>query len=127
MSAVLDVFDHVTLRVSSLARSRRFYELAVGELGYDAPTRGPEFVEWEDLSISAASDERPVTRNLHLALVASSRDAVDAWWRAMVAAGHPDDGGPAPRPQYSPGYYGAYALDPDGHNIEAVFHDRKET
>jgi catechol 2,3-dioxygenase-like lactoylglutathione lyase family enzyme len=119
---VPDVFDHVTLRVSDLEASRRFYELALAQLGYGEPYRGPEFLEWEDLSISTASDDRPVTRNLHVALVAASREAVDAWWRAMTAAGHPDDGAPGPRPQYSPGYYGAFVRDPDGNSVEAVHH-----
>jgi catechol 2,3-dioxygenase-like lactoylglutathione lyase family enzyme len=110
---VPDVFDHVTLRISDLEASRRFYEPALAQLGYGEPYRGPQFLEWEDLSISTASDDRPVTRNLHVALVAASREAVDAWWRAMTAAGHPDDGAPGPRPQYSPGYYGAFVRDPD--------------
>jgi catechol 2,3-dioxygenase-like lactoylglutathione lyase family enzyme len=122
---VPDVFDHVTLRVSDIEASRRFYELALGQLGYGEPFRGDHFFEWEDLSISSAREHRPVTRNLHLALLArSSPDEVDAWWEAMTAAGHPDDGAPGPRPQYSPGYYGAFVRDPDGNNVEAVFHDR---
>jgi catechol 2,3-dioxygenase-like lactoylglutathione lyase family enzyme len=117
---VLDVFDHVTLRVTDLEASRRCYELALGELGYGEPYRGPHFFEWEDLSISTARDDRPVTRNLHLALVAESREHVDAWWAAMTAAGHPDDGKPGPRPEYAPDYYGAFVRDPDGNSLEAV-------
>jgi catechol 2,3-dioxygenase-like lactoylglutathione lyase family enzyme len=119
---VLDVFDHVTLRVHDLEASRRCYELALGELGYGEPYRGPRFYEWHDLSIWAARDDRPPTRNLHLALVAHSREQVDAWWRAMTAAGHPDDGEPGLRPQYSPSYYGAFVRDPDGNSLEAVHH-----
>ena len=64
--------------------------------------------------------ETAATRNLHLALVAKSREQVDAWWQAMTAAGHPDDGEPGPRPQYSPTYYGAFVRDPDGNSLEAV-------
>jgi catechol 2,3-dioxygenase-like lactoylglutathione lyase family enzyme len=60
---VPDVFDHVTLRVSDLEASRRFYELALAELGYGEPYRGDHFFEWEDLSISIARSDRPVTRN----------------------------------------------------------------
>ena len=120
-----DVFDHVTIRVSDLEVSRPFYELALGLLAYGAPYRGDHFLEWEDLSISAARDDRPVTRNLHLALLArASRGEVDRWWEEMTAAGHPDDGAPGPRLQYAPDYYGAFVLDPDGNNVEAVFHDR---
>jgi len=120
---VLDVFDHVGIRVSAIEASREFYELALAQLGYGEPYRGPNLFEWEDLAISEADGERPVTRNLHLALVARSRDAVDAWWRAMTAAGHPDAGEPGPRPQYAPAYYGAFVSDPDGNSVEAVHHD----
>jgi catechol 2,3-dioxygenase-like lactoylglutathione lyase family enzyme len=115
----LDVFDHVGVAVSDLEASRRCYELALAELGYDEPYSGPNIVEWEDLAIGGG---RPVTRNLHLALVASSREQVDAWWEAMTAAGHPNDGAPGPRPEYSPTYYGAFVRDPDGNSLEAVYH-----
>jgi catechol 2,3-dioxygenase-like lactoylglutathione lyase family enzyme len=122
---VLDVFDHVGVRVSDFDASCRCYELALAELGYPEPYRAPDFVEWEDLAISAASEERPVTRSLHLALLAPSRVAVDAWWGAMTAAGHPDDGAPGPRPQYAPDYYGAFVRDPDGNSLEAVHHGER--
>jgi catechol 2,3-dioxygenase-like lactoylglutathione lyase family enzyme len=121
---VLDVFDHVTLRVEDVERSRRFYEPALEQLGYGEPYRGGHFFEWEDLSIWQAGEDRPPTRNLHLALLArASRDQVDEWWKAVTAAGHPDDGAPGPRPQYAPDYYGAFVRDPDGNSVEAVHHD----
>ena len=119
---MLDVFDHVGVAVSDLDASLSFYELAFARLGYGEPYRGDWFYEWEDFAIGQASGDRPATRNLHLALVASSREAVDAWWRALTAAGHPDDGEPGPRPQYSPDYYGAFVRDPDGNSVEAVHH-----
>jgi catechol 2,3-dioxygenase-like lactoylglutathione lyase family enzyme len=106
------MFDHVTIRVSDLDASRRFYERATGG----------HFFEWNDFSISETREDRPLTRNLHLAFVARSRDAVDEWWRAMTGAGYPDDGAPGPRPQYSPTYYGAFVRDPDGNSVEAVHH-----
>jgi catechol 2,3-dioxygenase-like lactoylglutathione lyase family enzyme len=96
----------------------------LAELGHGEPYCGDHFFEWDDLSISAARDDRPVTRNLHLALLArSGRNQVDAWWEAMTYAGYPDDGAPGPRPQYSPGYYGAFVRDPEGNSVEAVHHD----
>ena len=74
---MLDVFDHVTIRVSDLEASSRFYEQALAQLGYGEPFRGDfrgdQFLEWEDLSIGAAGDGRAATRNLHLALVARSQ------------------------------------------------------
>ena len=122
-----DVFDHVTLRVSDVEVSRRFYELALELLGYGEPYRGDHFIEWEDLSISQAREERPVTRNLHLALLArASRGEVDRWWEEMTAVGHPDEGAPAPRPQYAPDYYSAFVRDPDGNSVEAVHYDVRD-
>jgi len=119
------VFDHVTIRVSDRAASRAFYELALGELGFERTAVGDHFDEWWDFSISQARDDRPVTRGLHVAFVARSREAVDAWWRAMTSAGYRDDGAPAERPQYHRRYYGAFVLDPDGNSVEAVFHGRR--
>jgi catechol 2,3-dioxygenase-like lactoylglutathione lyase family enzyme len=120
---VLEVFDHVGVAVSDLDASRRFYELALAQLDYGEPYRGDWFYEWEDLAIGQAGDDRPATRNLHLALVAASRDAVDDWWQAMTGAGYENDGKPGPRPQYSPSYYGAFVRDPDGNSVEAVHRD----
>jgi catechol 2,3-dioxygenase-like lactoylglutathione lyase family enzyme len=117
------VFDHVTIRVSDLATSRRFYDLAMETLGFAEPTTDELFSEWHDFSISQARDEKPLTRNLHVAFVAQSREAVDDWWQTMADAGYRDDGEPGPRPQYSPSYYGAFVLDPDGNSVEAVHHD----
>jgi catechol 2,3-dioxygenase-like lactoylglutathione lyase family enzyme len=113
------VFDHVTIRVSDLEASRRFYGLAMTQLGFGEPVTDGHFFEWHDFSISHGS---AVTRHLHAAFVARSRDAVDDWWEAMTGAGYRDDGEPGPRPQYSPDYYGGFVLDPDGNNVEAVPH-----
>jgi catechol 2,3-dioxygenase-like lactoylglutathione lyase family enzyme len=119
---VLDVFDHVGVAVSDLDASRPFYELALAKLDYGEPYCGDWFYEWEDLAIGQAGSDRPPTRNLHLALLASSREAVDSWWQAMIAGGYLDGGEPGPRPQYSPTYYGAFVRDPDGNSLEAVHH-----
>jgi catechol 2,3-dioxygenase-like lactoylglutathione lyase family enzyme len=67
------MFDHVTIRVSNVDASRRFYALALASLGFGEPYVGGHFFEWNDLSISQAGDDKPLTRNLHVALVASSR------------------------------------------------------
>jgi catechol 2,3-dioxygenase-like lactoylglutathione lyase family enzyme len=114
------VFDHVTLRVSELARSKSFYDLAFETLEFQgAPYATEHGCEWNDFSFYAG---KPVTRTLHVAFGAPSRGHVDAFWRTLTDAGHPDDGAPGPRPQYSPDYYGAFVLDPDGNSVEAVHH-----
>src|SRR5262249_51172854 len=114
------MFDHVTIRVSDRAASRRFYELALAELGYAITSAGDDYDEWRDFSLAQARADRPQTRRLHVAFVAPSRDRVDAFWRAATEAGYRDDGAPGPRPQYRPTYYGGFVLDPDGNSTEAV-------
>jgi catechol 2,3-dioxygenase-like lactoylglutathione lyase family enzyme len=116
------MFDHVSIRVSDLQASRRFYELAMKTLGFGEPATDGEHFEWYDFSLAEARPDRPVTNHLHAAFVATSRQAVDEWWRRMTDAGYRDDGEPGPRPQYSPDYYGAFVLDPDGNTVEAVHH-----
>src|SRR6266511_3769064 len=115
-----DVFDHVTIRVSDTDASRRFYALALSTLRVGEPRVGEGFTEWNDFSISKASDDKPLTRNLHVAFVSPSREKVDDWWRVMTGAGHEDDGPPGLRPNYRDDYYGAFVLDPDGNSVEAV-------
>jgi catechol 2,3-dioxygenase-like lactoylglutathione lyase family enzyme len=65
---------------------------------------------------------RPAVRGVHLAFHAINHDAVDTFHAAALAAGGPDNGAPGPRPIYQPNYYGAFVLDPDGNNVEAVCH-----
>ena len=108
-----------------VAASRRFYEAAVEPFGGSA-AEGEGYVAFgppgsEDLAIEQGEPAGPV----HVAFAASDRETVDAFHAAALAAGGRDNGTPGERPQYHPGYYGAYVLDPDGNNVEAVFHDRK--
>jgi len=119
------VFDHVTIRVSNVDASRRFYELALRTLGFGEPGVGEGFTEWNDFSISEASGDKALTLNLHLAFVSASRDEVDEWWRVMTSAGYEDDGPPGLRPVYHDDYYGAFLRDPDGNSVEAVYHGRR--
>ena len=116
------MFDHVTIRASDRAASERFYETVLRPLGIEPTHRGEHFTEWDDFSLSQASDEKPVTRRLHVAFVAPSRELVDEFWRVGTAAGYRDDGPPGPRPQYSESYYGSFLLDPDGRSAEAIHH-----
>ena len=122
--------DHVTIRVSDLAASRAFYEAALAPLGVAVDETRPDLPDdpgvvfgprgAEDFCISEGAPSGP----LHIAFLAASRVEVDAFHAAALAAGGRDNGAPGPRPQYHAGYYGAYVLDPDGNNVEAVFHDR---
>ena len=116
------MFDHVTIRVSDREASERFYDTVLRTLGVERTHSGGDFTEWNDFSLTQADDEDPVTRRLHVAFVAPSRDHVDEFWRAGTEAGFRDEGAPGPRPQYREDYYGAFLLDPDGNSAEAVHH-----
>ena len=115
------MIDHVTIRVADFAASKAFYDTVLAPLGLTEPFVGEGFAEWGDFSIA---DGSPVSRDLHVAFAASSRVEVDAFHAAAIAVGYRSNGEPGERPQYHPGYYGAYVLDPDGNNVEAVFHGR---
>ena len=78
----------------------------------------------DDYSFSLIDDERPRTEHVHLAFPAGDDATVRSFHAAALAAGYEDYGGPGERPVYHPGYYGAFVLDPDGHNVEVVNHNR---
>ena len=118
------LIDHVQLVVSDLDTSRRFYDAVFAVL--DIPIGGSEadFFWADELFVSIAGSvaaQGKLTGRTHLAFQAKDRATVDAFHRAALAAGGTDNGAPGDRP-YHPGYYAAFALDPDGNNIEAVFH-----
>jgi catechol 2,3-dioxygenase-like lactoylglutathione lyase family enzyme len=123
------MLDHVGIEVSDLERSKAFYEQALeplgirplmefeGAVGFGKETEhGPKPFFW----IHARG--RPVVSGVHVALGAREAEQVDAFHAAALAAGGSDNGAPGLRPIYHPGYYGAFALDPDGNNVEAVCH-----
>ena len=116
------MIDHMNLPVSDVAASRAFYRAALSPLGLpelmeDGDAVGFGVDSWTFGLVPASRTIEP----LHLAFSAASEAAVDAFHAAALAAGARDHGGPGLRPIYGPGYYAAYVLDPDGHNIEAVF------
>jgi len=122
------MIDHVTLNVSNLRKSRLFYESAFGPLGYGLAF-GKEDVFWafdigDGLFEIQQSDAPPPLTPAHVALRVTSREEVDAFHRAALAAGGRDNGAPGPRPDYSETYYAAFVLDPDGHNIEAMINPK---
>lgn len=118
------VFDHVGIAVSDLAASERFYRTVLGTLGMEPSHADSELVDWDDFAIGPTDREHPVTRGLHVAFWAPTRELVHAFWQAGIDAGHRDDGAPGPRPEYGPDYYGGFLLDPDGNSVEAIHSER---
>lgn len=113
------LLDHVHLRVTDLDASKRFYRAVFVSLGLpDVLVEGSGYFHADELFVDRA--DGPISR-VHLAFQAKDRETVEAFHRAALAAGGRDNGAPGER-AYHPGYYAAFALDPDGNNIEAVFH-----
>jgi catechol 2,3-dioxygenase-like lactoylglutathione lyase family enzyme len=128
------LFDHISLTVSDCARSKAFYEKALAPLGaalinelgesagFGRDGDGEDFWIGEGpASFQKPGDLTPITP-VHIAFVAKDRAQVRAFHAAALAAGGRDFGAPGLRPEYHPNYYGAFVLDPDGHNVEAVCH-----
>jgi catechol 2,3-dioxygenase-like lactoylglutathione lyase family enzyme len=118
------LIDHIQLVVADLAASRRFYEAVFDVLGIPLGGSAEDYFWADELFISSADSEAAqghLTGRHHLAFQAGSREMVDAFYHAALAAGGTDNGAPGER-AYHPGYYAAFVLDPDGNNIEAVHH-----
>src|SRR5262249_26858998 len=92
------MFDHVTIRASSRAASERFYEVVLRAIGNERTHSDEHYAEWDDFSLAQTTAGKPVTRRLHIAFYASSRELVDAFWHAGIDAGYRDDGAPGVRP-----------------------------
>jgi catechol 2,3-dioxygenase-like lactoylglutathione lyase family enzyme len=114
------LIDHVHLRVADLAASKRFYRAILEVLGIAPSYESDDALQVDELYIDAA-DPGAVISATHLAFQARDRDMVQAFYDAALAAGGRDNGPPGER-HYHPGYYAAFVFDPDGNNIEAVFH-----
>jgi catechol 2,3-dioxygenase-like lactoylglutathione lyase family enzyme len=118
--------DHVWIRVRDVEASKRFYETIAAAAGIRLATDTPGRAQFQGDgpgSFSVLSGDH-LTENLHMAFPAEANQAVEDFHRAAVEAGYRDNGQPGERSTYHPGYYGAYVLDPDGHNIEVVSHNR---
>lgn len=123
------LIDHIQLVVRDLAYSRRFYEAVLGVLDIPIEGGGDGFFWADELVISSADSQAAdgkLTGRVHLAFQVKDRAAVDAFYKAGLKAGGQDNGGPGERLLYHPGYYAAFLLDPDGNNIEAVYHGPAE-
>ncbi|HEV8481978.1 MAG TPA: VOC family protein [Blastocatellia bacterium] len=133
------MLDHISIRVADYDRSRKFYEAALAPLGYTLAMetlsgagfrRGfiPDFwiKQGETISLEAQAETQDLPGcggpAVHVAFASDDRSTVDAFYHAALAAGARDNGAPGLRPDYHPNYYGAFVLDPDGYNIEAVCH-----
>ena len=118
------LIDHIGLVVKDLAASKRFYQAAFEVLGIPLGGEAKEHFWFDELFVSnqdSPDADGKLTGRVHLAFQAPDRPTVDRFYRAVLAAGGRDNGAPGERP-YHPGYYAAFVLDPDGNNIEAVFH-----
>ena len=125
------MIDHTGLHAKDPAKSRAFYERALAPLGYEvimeipkehtggAVVLGYGVPPKPDFWVAEGTPESPA---LHIAFRAENRAQVEAFYKAAIAAGGRDNGPPGPRPHYHPHYFGAFVLDPDGHNIEVVCH-----
>jgi catechol 2,3-dioxygenase-like lactoylglutathione lyase family enzyme len=118
--------DHLSIRVRDPRASRRFYTAIAPHAGLRLVHDEPDRVRFAgpDSSFSLARDERPPTEHVHLAFPTREDATVRAFHAAALAAGYTDNGAPGERAVYHPGYYGAFVLDPDGHNVEVVNHNR---
>ena len=125
------MIDHLGFSVSDYERAKAFYTKALAPLGYGLVME----VTAEQTGHAAAAGfgtegkpdfwfggEGAMNKPVHIAIRADNRAIVDAFYKAAIAAGGRDNGPPGIRPHYHPNYYGAFVLDPDGHNIEAVCH-----
>ena len=116
--------DHIQLVVPDLAASRRFYDAILGVLDVPVVDGGEDFFWADEFVVSTANSPAALgqlTGRIHLAFQAKDRATVEAFYKAGLANGGKDFGAPGIRP-YHPGYYAAFLLDPDGNNVEAVFH-----
>lgn len=132
------MIDHTGVIVSDIEKSGKWYESALKAIGYvklmefskaitqttDVAGFGEENTGKPDFWISAATKNRPVNKSpSHIAFRAQNRLQVDQFYKEAINAGGKDNGQPGPRPHYHEHYYGAFVLDPDGHNIEVVCHN----
>jgi catechol 2,3-dioxygenase-like lactoylglutathione lyase family enzyme len=120
------MIDHVGISVSDFSASKDFYRAALQPLGYELLVEMPEVGPFAGFGENGKPDfwieQGSPAPKLHVALLAKDRATVDAFYKAAMSAGAKDNGAPGPRPIYHEHYYGAFVLDLDGHNVEAVCH-----
>jgi len=114
------VFDHVTLRVPDLGAAERVFQSLLDQLAFDETHSTRAIAVWGDFGLAQAEYPAKLTRRAHVAFAARSREAVDAFWEAGVAAGLTDGGAPGPRPHEGDDYYAAFLRDAQDNCFEAV-------
>ncbi len=120
------MLGHIGMYVDDIEKATAFYTAALKPLGYELLKELPE---WSVIGLGIGDNadlwisQREASHNVHIAINAESKDAVAAFHAAALSAGASDNGAPGYRKEYSPGYYGAFVIDPFGNNLEAVFHD----
>lgn len=126
------IFNHVQIKVKDLKRSIAFYDTIMEVLGYDVVfeiedvVRGYGTNVHDMFEISQASEEMPLSHHVHIAFNASDQKRVEEFYRVALEQGGTCNGKPGLRPEYEEGYYAAFVIDPDGHNIEAVYAEKRE-
>lgn len=118
------LLDHLQLVVRDLAASKRFYVAVLRALGRELGGEGADFFWCDELFVSSAESraaQGKPTGRMHFAFQTTGHEMVERFHRVGLENGGTDNGPPGPRP-YHPGYYAAFLLDPDGNNVEAVFH-----
>jgi catechol 2,3-dioxygenase-like lactoylglutathione lyase family enzyme len=121
------LFDHVQIKVEDFESSRAFYEAVLIALGYkvvfevEAVVVGFGNNPHDMFEVRQAGPDLPVSKSVHIAIAAQSEEAVRAFHATALARGAKDNGVPGPRPQYEEGYFAAFVIDPNGHNLEAVY------
>ena len=122
------MIDHIGLSVADYQKSKAFYLAALAPLGYELFMEIPKAGPHAGFAAGGKPDfwitrGKPTTPEVHVAFGAKDRATVRAFYDAALAAGATDNGPPGLRPEYHANYYGAFVLDPDGHNVEAVCHE----
>jgi len=126
------IIQHVSIGTNDFEASKAFYDAVMPSLGAKPIMSHPGAVAYgvlfPELWIQTPIDGEPasVGNGTHIALMAHSKEAVDAFWKAAKAAGATGDGAPGPRPEYTDAYYGCFVRDPDGHKLEATYWDQSK-
>ena len=117
--------DHLWLRTPNVAAAKAFYEAIAPYAGLRLRDDAVDRVQFVGAGGSFSFVAGEPTEHVHMAFPATDNATVDAFHRVAIEAGYRDNGSPGDRPVYHEGYYGAYVLDPDGHNVEVVNHNRR--